>query len=64
MNDLTPEEILLFRSMPPEQKLALVDRFYRDARSLKCAALKTFHPEWSDLDIEKKCTELFLYGTD
>jgi hypothetical protein len=63
-NSLTNEEILIYRAMQPFEKLVLVDRFYRDARSLKRAALKSFHPEWKESEIDKKLAELFLYAAD
>jgi len=62
-NSLTKEEIAIYRAMLPAQKLALVDRFYRDARSLKRAALKTLRPQWTDEEIEKKLDEIFLNAT-
>ena len=49
--DLTPEEIAIYKSMSPVQKLALIDRYYRDARVLKRAALRMFHPEWTDGEV-------------
>ena len=60
----TKEEIAIYRAMTPGEKLALVDRFYRDGRSLKRAALQTLHPEWTAGEIEKKLVELFLHGSE
>jgi hypothetical protein len=63
-NILTREEIAIYRAMSPMQKLALVDRFYRDARALKRAALRTLRPQWTEEEIEQKLDEIFLNATE
>lgn len=63
-SSLTKEEIAIYRAMSPRQKLALVERFYRDARTLKRAALKALRPQWSEEEIEKKLDEIFLNAAE
>ena len=50
------------RKLTPEQKLTQALRLYTNARDLKIAGLKKFHPELSDQEIEKKVKEIFLYA--
>lgn len=61
--DVHPEEIKIFRNMTPAQKVALIERYYRDAKSLKRAALKSLHPDWTDDEVEQTVKKIFLYGT-
>jgi hypothetical protein len=46
----------------PEQKLTQSLRLYYNARELKIAALRKFHPELSEKEIQDKVREIFLYA--
>ena len=48
--------------MTPEQKLEVALRLYYSARELKAAALRAQHPGWSDVEIQEKVREIFLYA--
>ncbi len=59
---MTPEQIQIYRAMPPRDKLALIAQFNDSARDLKARGLRMLHPDWSEADIRKKVKELFLYA--
>lgn len=60
---LSQEEINAFRRMTPAEKLRLIAEMHFQAREMKRAAFRTFHPEWSEEEIERRVREVFLYGT-
>ena len=51
-----------FKNMTAEQKLNLSLKLYFDARELKKAAMKHFHPELTEEEIEKRVKEIFFYA--
>ena len=51
-----------FKNMTPEQKLNLSLQLYYSARELKTAAIRQFHPELSEEEVEEKVREIFLYA--
>ena len=55
-----PEQIKIYQSMTPAQKLDASLRLYYSAKALKAAALKQLHPDWSEKEIIKKVNEIFL----
>jgi len=57
---MSPEQIRIYRAMPPAKKLEIAAQFYFEARRLKTRALSHQHPEWSDPEIEQHVRELFL----
>jgi hypothetical protein len=57
-----PEQIKIYRSMTPAQKLDVSLKLYHSAKALKTAALKQQHPEWSEEEIKNKVNEIFLYA--
>ena len=62
---MTSEEKLIqdrFKNMTPEQKLNLSIQLYWSARELKKAALRKFHSDWSEEQIESKVKDIFLYA--
>ncbi len=61
---LTPQQVEIYRRMPPGRKLELAAEFNRAARELKAAALRSQHPDWSDEQVRRKVRELFLYAAD
>ena len=62
ISDLTPEQVAIYRRMTPERKLQLAGALYRDARLLKASALRAFHPDWSDLQVEAETRRIFMYA--
>lgn len=61
---LKEEEIVLnrFKHLTPEEKLNLSLRLYYSARELKKAAVRNFHPELTEEEVEEKVREIFLYA--
>ena len=48
--------------LTPEQKLEEALKLYHSARELKIAAMKKFHPELSDKEINEKVKKVFFYA--
>jgi len=48
--------------LTPEQKLTQSLRLYFNAKEMKIAALRKYHPELSEQEIQKKVKEIFLYA--
>ena len=57
-NEEKAQEII--RAMTPEQKLEAAMRLYWSARELKAAALRSFHPDWSEEKIQQEVRHAFL----
>jgi hypothetical protein len=55
-----PEQIRIFRSMTPEERLRLAFRLYDSAWNLKASALRRDHPDWPEGRIAEKVREMFL----
>jgi hypothetical protein len=58
----SPEQIEAFRRMPPERRLALAEQLYWSARELKAAWLRAQHPEWSEAEVAREVTRIFLHA--
>lgn len=61
---MTPEQAEIYSKMNPVRKLELAASFILSARKLKAAALRSRHPEWSDVQIQQHVKEVFLFATD
>ena len=61
-NKMHPEQIKIYQSMTPAQKLDVSVKLYHSTRALKAAAIKEQHPDWSEEEIKKKVNEIFLYA--
>ncbi len=59
-NNYQPEK--RFKNFSPQKKLELSMQLYYSARELKRAALKHFHPDWSEEEIEKELRRIFMYA--
>ena len=57
-----PEQKRIFRAMSPAEKLRIAQELYYSARRLKAAALRSWHPEWSEEEVQRKVREIFLYA--
>lgn len=51
-----------YKSLTPEQKLIESLKLYYLAWELKRSALKKFHPEIKEKELDKKIAEIFLYA--
>jgi hypothetical protein len=58
----SPEQFEVFRRMTPERRLALGESLYWSARELKAAGLRAQHPEWSEADIAREVTRIFIHA--
>jgi hypothetical protein len=58
----SPEQIEAFRRMPPERRLALAEQLYWSARELKAAWLRAQHPDWSEAEVAREVTRIFLHA--
>jgi hypothetical protein len=54
-----PKVIELRRKMTGQQKLATAGKMYFAARELKAAALRSFHPDWSEQQIWEEVRRVF-----
>jgi hypothetical protein len=61
---MTPEQVKIFRAMPPARKLELAGEFHYAARQLKFSGLRSLHPEWPEARINARVREIFLYAAD
>jgi len=61
---LHPEQVRAYRAMTPEQKLQAASDLYWAARSLKEAALRQQHPEWTDAQVVREVTRVFQNARD
>jgi hypothetical protein len=57
-----PEQIKIYQSMTPAQKLEVAAKIYHSAKALKAAAIKEQHPDLSAEEIKKKVDQIFLYA--
>ena len=55
-------ELTDLRHMTPEQRLNVAEALYWSAREWKAAALRAFHPEWTEPMIQEIVRGIFLYG--
>ena len=58
----SPEQIQIFRRMPPERRLALAEQLYWSARRMKTAWLRQQHPEWTVEQLKAEVTKIFLHA--
>ena len=57
-----PDPYEVLRRMTPEQRLKAFVELYRSARRLKAAALRTFHPAWTEQEVQTALRESFLHA--
>lgn len=59
---MTHEEQTILKRLSPAQRLSAFAQLYRSARTIKAAALRSFHPEWTEEQVQQSVREAFLYG--
>lgn len=52
----------IIAKMTVEEKLLAANQLFHSARALKKAALQSFHPELSEIEINRRVKEAFLYA--
>jgi hypothetical protein len=50
------------KKLSPEKKLQLALDLYFNARELKISAIKKFHPELTEKEVNEKVKQIFLYA--
>jgi len=60
VEEFSTQQIEALRQMSPSQKLNAVFMLYKNARSLKKAALRSFYPNLLEEEINKIVTDIFL----
>ena len=58
----SPEQIAAFQQMGPERRLELAEQLYWSARELKRSWLRSRHPDWSDSELARELTRIFLHA--
>jgi hypothetical protein len=61
-DEATPEQIAIFRSMTGEQRLRLAEQLYWSARKMKAAGLRSQHPDWTEEQVQREVTRIFLHA--
>ena len=56
---LSPEQIAIYRRMTPQRRLELGEQLYWSARRWKAAWLRSQHPEWSEELVSREVTRIF-----
>jgi len=50
----------ILQGKTPSEKLAIAQQMALSARELKAAALRSFHPDWTEEQVVRKVREVFL----
>jgi len=58
----SPEQFEAFRRMTPQRRLALGESLYWSAREWKAAWLRAQHADWSEAQISREVTRIFLHA--
>ncbi|MDH4196300.1 MAG: hypothetical protein OEW05_02725 [Candidatus Aminicenantes bacterium] len=53
----------VYRNMKPEERLEAALELWRSARQMLFEAIRSFHPEWTDAQVERKVAERMLRGS-
>lgn len=56
------EQYATLSRMTPEERLTTFLQLCRSARKIKEAALRQFHPDWTELQIQTALRESFLHA--
>jgi hypothetical protein len=56
------DQVAALRRMTPAERLNAFFMLYRSARKIKGAALRQFHPDWSENQIQGAVRESFLHA--
>ena len=58
----SPEQIVVFRRMTPERRLALAESLFWTAREMKKSWLRAQHADWSEEQIARETTRIFRHA--
>lgn len=59
---LHPVQVEIYRNMSARRKLEITSNLYWTARELKAIAIRDDHPDWTEVEVQKKVREIFLYA--
>lgn len=60
--ETSAEQFESFRRMSPDRRLALAESLYWSAREWKAAGLQAQHPDWTEPEISREVTRIFLHA--
>ena len=63
-DDPSPEQVELLRKMSGQQRLALAEAVFWEARELKAAGVRHQHPDWSVEQVAAEVNRIFLNARD
>ena len=58
--EINEKQLEIYRKMSPKKKLEIAFGLYRVARELKAAGLRMAHTDWTEGQIKKEVTRIFL----
>ena len=56
----SPEQVVILRAIPGEERLRLAERLYWSARKMKAAGLRAQHPDWPEERVGAEVRRVFL----
>jgi hypothetical protein len=56
----SPEQVVILRAIPGEERLRLAERLYWSARKMKAAGLRAQHPDWPEERVGAEVRRIFL----
>jgi hypothetical protein len=59
---LSPEQLAVFRRMTPEQRWRAAHRLYWTMRRHKAAFLRSQHPDWPEKKVEDEVRRIFSHA--
>ena len=57
-----PRQMEILRRMTPGQRVGIAMQMYAQARRIKAAALRSFHPDWTEEQVQDAVRRAFLYA--
>ena len=58
----SPEQFEAYRRMTPERRLVLAEQLYWSAREWKATGVRAQHPDWSEQQVAREVTRIFLHA--
>ena len=56
----SPEQVVILRAIPGEERLRLAERLYWSARKINAAGLRARHPHWPEELVGAEVRRIFL----
>ncbi len=58
-----PKQIEIYRNMSMARKMELIQSMHDNARKLKAVALRQFHPNWTEEQVQAEVRRIFLLNS-